>query len=141
MARHRRIAVRKAKRADGQPRDLPLKFDTLGSMPDEQQTTVRLTPGKFEDFALSSAVDASGKRWAAALFFGLIGIVLLGGVFGLLAFAAGKQWRMVRKAARTGGGQELTQTVASGLPEPYAPTRMGALPSTVIDARSTPDAC
>jgi len=87
---------------DGQPRDLPLRFDTLGSMPDEQQTTVRLTPAKFEDFALSSAVDASGKRWAAALFFGLIGIVLLGGVFGLLAFAAGKQWRMVRKAARTG---------------------------------------
>jgi hypothetical protein len=87
---------------DGRARDLPLKFETLGSIPDDQATTVRVAPQTFEDFALSSAVDASGKRWAATLFFGVVGVFLLGGAFGFLGFAAAKQWRRVSRAARHG---------------------------------------
>jgi hypothetical protein len=90
------------KTPDGQVRERALKFDTLGSMPDDQATTVRLAPGSLDDFALSSAVDASGKRWAASAFFGGVGIFLLGGAFGVLAFATSKQWRRVHHAARHG---------------------------------------
>lgn len=87
---------------DGQAREQPLEFDTFGSMADDQATTVRLAPGSANDFALNSAVEASGKRWAAAAFFGGVGIFLLGGVFTALAFAASKQWRQVHHAARHG---------------------------------------
>jgi hypothetical protein len=87
---------------DGRRHDLPLKFDSLGSMPDDQATTVRLAPGNAEDFALNSAVAISGKRWASAVFFGVIGVFLLGGAFGFLGFAAGKQWRRVGRAAKLG---------------------------------------
>jgi hypothetical protein len=87
---------------DGQLQERPLKFETLGSMPDDQQTSVRLAPGSADDFALSSAVAASGKRWAAAAFFGGVGIFLLGGAFAVLAFATSKQWRRVHLAAQHG---------------------------------------
>jgi hypothetical protein len=90
------------KTADGQVRDQPLKFDTLGSMDENQATSVRLAPGSLDDFALSSAVDVSGKRWAAAAFFGGVGIFLLGGAFSVLGFATSKQWRRVHHAARRG---------------------------------------
>jgi hypothetical protein len=90
------------KTLDGQVREQPLKFDTLGSMPDDDATTVRLAPGSMDDFALSSAVAASGKRWAATAFFGGVGIFLLGGAFGVLGFATSKQWRRVHHAARHG---------------------------------------
>lgn len=87
---------------DGASHVRPLKFDTLGSLPDDEATTVRLAPGSTEDFALSSAVAASGKRWASAFFFGVVGIALLGGAFGALGFAAARQWRRVARAARLG---------------------------------------
>jgi hypothetical protein len=87
---------------DGELREQPLEFETLGSMPDDQESTVRLAPGSVSDFALSSAVAVSGKRWAAAAFFGGIGIFLLGGAFAVLAFATSKQWRRVHHAARRG---------------------------------------
>lgn len=90
------------KTVDGQVREQPLKFDTLGSMAEDQETTVRLAPGSSDDFALSSAVAASGKRWAATAFFGGVGIFLLGGAFSVLGFATSKQWRRVHHAARHG---------------------------------------
>jgi hypothetical protein len=87
---------------DGQVREHPLKFDTFGSMPEDQGTSVRLAPGATDDFALNSAVDVSGKRWAAAAFFGGVGIFLFGGGLIALAFATSKQWRRVHHAARQG---------------------------------------
>lgn len=87
---------------DGQVHHRPLKVETFGSMPDDHETTVRLAPDSSDDFALNSAVAASGKRWAAAAFFGIVGIFLLGGAFTAGAFAASKQWRRVRHAARHG---------------------------------------
>lgn len=90
------------KTPDGQIRERPLKFDTLGSMSDEEATSVRLAPGSLDDFALGSAVAASGKRWGATAFFGGVGIFLLGGAFSALGFATSKQWRRVHHAARHG---------------------------------------
>src|SRR6478609_7332416 len=59
---------------DGRAHEQPLKFDTFGTIPDDRESTVRLAPGNSDDFALSTAVAVSGKRWASAAFFGVVGV-------------------------------------------------------------------
>jgi hypothetical protein len=80
-----------------------LSFDTLfGGIETNADTTVRVLPGNPEEFALNAAVEASGKRWAAAAFLGAVGIFLLGGCCILLAYRVAKQWQRASRALSTG---------------------------------------
>ena len=88
---------------DGQSHKNELKFDTLfGGLADDGDIKVRVSPNNPDDFALNLAVDASGSRWASVAFFGVIGIFLLGGCFGLLTYTVASQTLRVRAAAKTG---------------------------------------
>lgn len=87
---------------DGATREKRISFDTLGNIPEGGATTVRLAPGSQDDFALSSAVAASGQRWAAAALIAGLGILLFGGLGGYVAFTTSRQWRRAHLAARHG---------------------------------------
>jgi hypothetical protein len=84
-----------------QKRDL--SFDTLfGGIDSNADMAVRVLPGNPEEFALNAAVEASGKRWAAAAFLGVVGIFLLGGCCFFLAYSVAKQWRRASRAISGG---------------------------------------
>jgi hypothetical protein len=91
------------KAPDGRERHHKVEFDTLfGGIPDDSPMEVRMSPENPDAIALGAAVDVAGKRWAAAGFFAVVGIFLLGGAFGTLSWTAARQWRRVARAARSG---------------------------------------
>lgn len=88
---------------DGELHTGHLELDTLfGGIADDLQPMVRLSKGDPGAFALNTAVEASGVRWASVGFFFVVGIGLLGGCFGLLTYSVANQLRRVRRAAATG---------------------------------------
>ena len=91
---------------DGTLRNKNLELTTLfGGIAEEREPTVRLMPGSVDDFALSLAVDVAKTRWAAAAFFVVIGILLLGGACAGIVYAIARQSRRILRAARTGTPQ------------------------------------
>jgi len=88
---------------DGGRRQKKLEVVTLFSgLNADGDLTVRLLPQDPDDYALSAAVEASGGRWAGAAFFGVVGILLLGGTCSFLTFTLSRQWMRATRAARTG---------------------------------------
>jgi hypothetical protein len=74
------------------------KFETLFARVNEDSPAlVRYRPGNPDDFALSWAVDKVPSRWAGVAFMGGVGVLLIGGSFGGLAY---QRYRVLQKASR-----------------------------------------
>jgi hypothetical protein len=87
---------------DGTPHQHPLELEMLGgSLDEDAPQVVRLSPTDPKQFALGPAVDSSGARYAAAIFFFVVGWGIAA-AFGAGVWAALRQIRRVSQAARSG---------------------------------------